>query len=457
MPNNEYKWRIGDLPPTIKPHSIAKQKVYEEYIDKYIHTFNKNPMVPNFKMVIVDGFAGGGAYIDVNGKPHEGSPVKVFQSVINAEKAIDKNRKNKFTVQAKFFFIEKKLTNFNYLKQHLTDLEYDKYFDEKIFIQQGSFEDTYEKIIKSIRQDFTEGIRAIFILDQYGWTNVPTHIIRKIFQELPNAEIILTISVDHLIDYICNPEEFIEAESQIELFGSAHKQKKIEQGIKIKQAARDAFQNTLELDLKDLHDTKEEHPQVWRAIIEQKLTEKLQLASGAKYYTPFFLSEEGRHRDMWLVHLSNHSEARNVMTQVHWSVSTHKEIKMQHYGSIGLDMLGYNAKYDDSVNNSLSSSFTDFSFNKEDESNMKLKIIEELPRKLHNNPITWRELYSQCANYTPAHKGQMKDVAQELLQLNELSVIGKDGEIRRTDIKDDDIIQIPPQLNLNFDTPTNTN
>lgn len=454
MPKNEYEWRIGDLPPIIKPHSIAKQKVYEEYIDKYIHTFNKNPMVPNFKMVIVDGFAGGGAYIDVDGNPHEGSPTKVFQAVRNAEKVIDKNRVNKFTVQSKFFFIEKKLTNFNYLKQHLKDLEYDRYFGEKIFIQQGSFEDIYEEVIKSIRQDFTEGVRTIFILDQYGWTNVPTQVIRKIFQSLPNAEIILTISVDHLIDYICDPEEFIEAELQSEMFGSVYKQKKIEQGKKIKQATKEAFQNTLELDLKDLHGTKNEHPQVWRAIIEQKLTEKLQLASGAKYYTPFFLSEEGSHRDMWLVHLSNHSEARNVMTQVHWSVSTHKKMKMQHYGSSGLDMLGYNAKYDNAINNGLSSNYTDFYFNEKDEDNMKLQIIKELPRKLHNNPITWGELYSQCANHTPAHKGQMKDVAQELLQMNELSVIGKNGEVRRADIKDDDIIQIPPQLNLIFSAST---
>jgi three-Cys-motif partner protein len=61
----------------------------------------------------------------------------------------------------------------------------------------------------------------------------------------------------------------------------------------------------------------------WRGIIENSLMEKLQLFSNAKFYTPFFLSAENSHRDMWLVHLSNHSQARNVMTQVHWDVANH--------------------------------------------------------------------------------------------------------------------------------------
>jgi hypothetical protein len=41
-------------------------------------------------------------------------------------------------------------------------------------------------------------------------------------------------------------------------------------------------------------------------------------------------------------------------------------------------------------------------------------------------------------------KGYMK----ELLQHKELKIVGKEGEIRRSDIKDSDIIQIPPQMNL---------
>jgi hypothetical protein len=44
---------------------------------------------------------------------------------------------------------------------------------------------------------------------------------------------------------------------------------------------------------------------------------------------------------MWLVHLSNHSQARNVMTQVHWDVANHDKTKMNHYG-----MLGFHGKYE---------------------------------------------------------------------------------------------------------------
>ncbi len=433
MSKKEYNWNIGEQPPLIKPHSIAKQKVYTQYIEQYIRTLNSNPLIPNFKIVIVDAFAGGGEYLTADGNRHNGSPVKVIESVKKIEKEVNSKRKNKFTIQQKYFFLEKKKSNFEYLKHHLTELEYDKYFDSEIVLKQGKFEDNYKDIITQIHQEFNKNVRVIFILDQYGYTDAPFSIIRDIFNLLPKAEIILTMAVDHLIDYICDPKEAVE--SHPDLFGN-QKKDKIQSGIKFQRTLKEK----LGLDLRELNDIKKNDP-AWRAIIENILIKKLQLFSGAEFYTPFFLSEENKHRDMWLVHLSNHQQARNVMTKVHWSVANSKTTKMNHYGVLGFRGMTENSSQ-------LLDGLEDFSFNLEAEKKMKTRNMEEILQALHNKPSTFNDFYGEFANNTPAHKEHFREYMQELLQLKELSVSGKNHEKRRLDVKDDDIIKIPPQKNL---------
>lgn len=44
--------------------------------------------------------------------------------------------------------------------------------------------------------------RALFILDQYGYSNVSMHCLRDIFASLKYAEVILTLYIDSLINYL---------------------------------------------------------------------------------------------------------------------------------------------------------------------------------------------------------------------------------------------------------------
>jgi len=68
---------------------------------------------------------------------------------------------------------------------------------------------------------------------------------------------------------------------------------------------------------------------IYRPCLYQDLVE----SCGARFYTVFFIRTEG-HGDYWLVHLSQHPRARDVMTQVHWSKNNH----FIHYGGAGIDM-----------------------------------------------------------------------------------------------------------------------
>ena len=433
--SKKYNWHIGEQPPLIEPHSIAKQKVYTQYIEQYIRTLNSNPLIPNAKIVIVDAFAGGGEYLTTDGSRHNGSPIKVIESVKKVEKEINLKRRNEFTIQQKYFFLEKKKSNFKYLKHHLTELEYDKFFDKEIVLQQGKFEDNYKNIINQIHKEFSANVRAIFILDQYGYTDVPFSVIRNIFDLLPKAEIILTMAVDNLINYICNPKE--EVAKHPDLFGN-QKQERVYSGIQLQKT----LQNKLGLNLAELHNIKKEGG-AWRAIIENILVDTLQLFSGAKFYTPFFLSEENKYRDMWLVHLSNHQQARHVMGQVHWSVANHQKTKMNHYGVLGFHGVDKN-------NNNFLDNIEDFSFNSVSEQKMKIKNMKEIPQVLRNNPMTFSDFYAKYANKTPAHKEHLREDMKDLLHLKELYIVGKNGEERRLDVKDNDIIRTSLQKKFIF-------
>lgn len=433
MNNKKYNWHIGESPPLIESHSVAKQKVYTQYIKRYIQTLNSNPLIPSFKIVIVDAFAGGGEYLTADGSRHNGSPIKVIESVKKVEKEINSDRINEFTIQQKYFFLEKKQSNFEYLKHHLTELEYDKLFDSEIVLKQGKFEYSYKDIIARIHKEFGKNVRTIFILDQYGYTDAPFSIIRDIFNLLPKAEIILTMAVDYLIDYICDPKEAVA--SHPDLFGDT-KPEKVRSGIQFQKTLK----TKLGLDLAELNNIKRTDP-LWRGIIENILIKKLQLFSGAKFYTPFFLSEGNKHRDMWLVHLSNHFQARHVMGEVHWDIANHEKTKMNHYGVLGFcgrNEYGYN----------LLDNIDDFSFDSYAKSKMKEKDMEEIPKFLHGKNVIFKEFYAEIANSTPAHKEHFRSYMQELLQCKELSVTGRKGEQRVSDVKDDDIIQIPAQKNL---------
>jgi hypothetical protein len=94
------------------------------------------------------------------------------------------------------------------------------------------------------------------------------------------------MAVDHLIDYIRDPEQTIDKHP--ELFDNQKQEEiKVKEGVQFQKTLKDK----LGLDLRELSDIKKTGG-TWRGIIENLLMEKLQLFSNAKFYTPFFLSAE---------------------------------------------------------------------------------------------------------------------------------------------------------------------
>src|SRR5690606_25595350 len=127
---------------------------------------------------------------------------------------------------------------------------------------------------------------SLFLLDQYGYTDVPFPLIRTILSQLPRSEIILTFAVDSLINYAS--DNSIATKDSLNRLG-------------IPDVLRG----------RSIEDIKKNESD-FRLYIQSCLYRDLVEACGAPYYTLFFIRTSG-HGDYWLVHLSQHHKARDVM------------------------------------------------------------------------------------------------------------------------------------------------
>lgn len=57
---SNFHWEPGGPPPPIEEHSFAKLEVLRRYLATYINTLNQSVRRDEFRLDLVDGFAGGG-------------------------------------------------------------------------------------------------------------------------------------------------------------------------------------------------------------------------------------------------------------------------------------------------------------------------------------------------------------------------------------------------------------
>ena len=205
---------------------------------------------------------------------------------------------------------------------------------------------------------------------QIGWMALPERVaIRRILSGLANSEVILTFATDSLIDYL---------------------------------SGRESMQKTLEnlglsLSATQIQSAKEQAD--WRRAIQFILHREIHASSGAKYYTPFFIRSKDAHRDYWLIHLSNHARARDVMVGLHWLENT----SFAHFGRPGLVMLGYDQD-DDLKIVGQRLPLQEFRFDDIARATTQRALVEELPERLFccKDGVTFRELFSGLTNESPA-------------------------------------------------------
>lgn len=202
MSREHHDWKIGRDPPLIRPHSLAKHRVLRAYLERYVSVLTANPRQEQLRLTLIDGFAGGGRYLDCRTKEDRpGSPLIMLEAMDQAAEEAQRARSKPFHLDVQYIFVEKEAEALDYLRRVLADSKYAPLVGDRIQLIQGEFTAQVPGITEFVKKR-GRADRAIFVLDQFGYSAVPLPTIRNILATLDNAEVILTFATDSLIDYL---------------------------------------------------------------------------------------------------------------------------------------------------------------------------------------------------------------------------------------------------------------
>jgi three-Cys-motif partner protein len=417
MAKKHYDWREG--PAVIDGHSITKHEVLVEYLKRYFtqRTLNARGR-DRFRITLVDGFCGGGEYV-LKGTSQivDGSPLRIIDAVEQAQKLVNTDRVKPLSLDVQYVFVDESRAAVEYLRSVLVSRGYGGQIGKSIHLVCSEFAATYDAVISVINMHTPKTPTALFFLDQYGYTDVPAPLVRTIFNQVRNAEIVLTFHVSSFATY--TNDELVARVSE-----------------------------TLQVDLKKhlLGRTVEEiksDDADWRRFIQGALYQSLVEGCNALYFTPFFIRGTGaNHGEYWLVHLSQHPRAQDVMKQVHWQHHNH----FVHYGGAGLNMLapqtmGFRQEFDGG-----------FAFDDVAQASSDKALFGHLDKYIHahRQPQTVGTLFSSTCNGSPATVNMYKNALERLIQ-DDRVVVFSDMGTRRSKarlIEDSDIVELAKQTRL---------
>lgn len=416
MSKAPYVWTPDGPPPTLGTHSRAKHEVLTAYLQRYVQVLTVDPKQEQLRLTLVDGFSGGGHFADAEtGETVHGSPLLMLHAIAEAESKAQAVRRKPFRILARFFFIERDPRAIVVLRETIKKSPFSKWLnDDRIRILQGEFVDHFDPLLQDIKQ-FSRASRTIFLLDQYGYSQVPFGLIQKIFTTLSYPEVILTFATDWLIDYLSDSEA---SDAILQRIG-------------------------LKIDIPSIQRLKEDKVFEWRRIIQIALHKEIHEKSKAPFYTPFFIHSPIAHRAYWLIHFSKRSRARDVMTALHWELQNH----FQHLGRPGLNMLGFDPDRDFEAQG-----YRVFNFDNEAEQAALDSLRADLPRVISELPggLTFDQLFDFVTNSTPATREHIHQTLQLLSLDREIEVFSPSNKLRGRGcvINGADRIRIPKQLRL---------
>lgn len=301
-----FSWKDG-VQPICGIHSQVKLGILRDYILAYFLTVAAKPFIPRIPIHFVDAFAGGGTFTSSqSGDAVAGSPFVMLNAVHESEQLIAAHRTNEFCIDAMFQFADYDRFAIEQLTRSMQASSYrDKLLDGKITIENLAFDEFLPKCLGRIPSRPTT--KAIFFLDQCGWNSATIHHCNQILKHLPKAEIIWNVSVESMASYATNDDNFRTAASRF--------------GVSLDDAFTDK--------------PKHAHFRDWRKVLLVDFLRQIRQNCKAEFVSPFMIQHDGW--GYWLLHLSNHPQANNVMKRMHWK---HQNDSL-HEGFAGLNMLEF--------------------------------------------------------------------------------------------------------------------
>ena len=387
-----FNWVPGGPPPSIEEHSLAKLAVLRNYVSDYIDRLCEGSRRDVFKLDLVDGFSGGGLFLD-GGREVSGTPLIMLEEAEAAYARLNERRVKPLRFDLKFHFVDIAQDHTRYLAQVLED----RIFNiptHQIRVYESAFEDAIQAIIADIKRRQPRAGRALFLLDQKGFSQVELGLVRRIFNELASAEVILTFAADFLINHLVEREELFTAVRPLEL---------------------------AEVDIRDLVELK--HGDGGKALVQRVLRDHIRVGTGASFDTPFFIRPKRSRRALWFVHLSRHPVARDVMVQCHWNNFN----TFEHYGSGSLDMMGWDPLS--------SGQLPLFGFNPRDADMLHQELVKAIPEEMStldlSSPLSVQDFRSAVANRTAGRFSDLDRALTALASAGEFDILTKDGKLRQ--------------------------
>jgi three-Cys-motif partner protein len=417
---DKYEWVIGRSLPVIDPHTQVKHQLVYDYVHEYVGVLMSNANIPRLTLTLVDGFAGGGLYSAPEGTA-PGSPLLLLHAVEDAEALLNVGRDQPRGVDAQYHFVEVEPNSHEHLRHVLNAEGYASRLNQDIKLYNSRFEAVCADVVSRIKSR-RGGERAIFVLDQYAYDDVPMSILRSIFDGLAGAEVILTFNVDSLIAFLSDKPKC---------------------RAKMREIGLEPYIDWAQYDVL-------KEGSRWRPIIQQQLANGILSASGAKFLTLFFVTPLGSTPwSYWLVHLSRKYRARDVMMNVHWDHGN----SFGHSLEPGIFNIGYEARRDEAATGQASMFLGEaHAFDSVLRGRCVATLGEELPRVIHEHRdgIAFSDLLMGLANRTTATADLMRESLDISVRSGEILVKSAKGIARRkgASIHETDILIPSPQQRI---------
>ena len=404
-----FEWHPSDPPPSIEQHSKAKLTVLRSYLRAYFDRLGNNPLRDEFRLDLIDGFAGGGTFLD-DGTIISGTPLIMLEESRAAQCRLNQNRTKQLVFDCKFHFVDIKPNHTAHLRRVLDERGY-QVDGEEISVQTRPFKDVAGDIISEVHRRQPRAGRSIFLLDQTGFGQVDLALVSHILEALPTAEVIMTFAADALTNFLAESPSMVRALAPLHVTEA-----QIHDWIQLGDGGGG------------------------RALVQRVLRNHIRSVTRASFDTPFFIRPKESRRALWFLHLSRHPIARDVMIQCHWENFN----TFEHYGSGGFDMLGWDALIRNTGVLPL------FNFGEIDAEQLRHQLLESMPSELYalasETPITVDAMRNILANGTAATFADLDKTVIRLAKEREIDILNAHGTPRLrnlTRLDQTDLIAIP--------------
>lgn len=405
MGKGRYKWGLELTPPPLGEHSKSKHAVFREYLKRYLRELTKTGRISHFRLNVVDAFCGGGVYTDEkSADPYYGSPVILIETLQDMQVELQSKRTQPFLLDWRVHLVDSDRGAHGVLRKVLADKGLLWLLGDRVFLHHA----TAQQAMPGILADVTGRGSTIFILDQYGYTAVPFAMLQDIFRTLPKPEVILTFAYEQLARWV---QDYDRLARRLANMG-------------LGELSREEFDMSMK------------HHGGREFLIQRTLNREF--LAFAKYYTPFFVVSRKSNTAFWLVHLSMHSRARDVMTGLHWQLQN----RFAHFGGAGQNMLGF-----DPANPPPDAQ--PYLFDDDAKSRTMWRMQEDLPPLLHayKGGVEFRQFFADIANGSPADSAITREALIGLAELGAVEIRTAAGGEKRSiaSLGPTDRLMIPAQ------------